>query len=100
MAAAKYQKYIDLMKTKHSELFERFKPIHDGFAVQPKKWENEFHTVGRDVLDAAHEWERRLCSGTERGMYAQYSVKLADKFWIEIKKIFPLIDQVGLKVKK
>ncbi len=100
MAATKYQKYIELMKTNHAELFARFREIHDGFSANPKKWESEFHTVGRDVLDAVRSWERRLCSGSEKGAYAQYSVKLAEKFWGEVKKIFPLIDQVGLHVKK
>ncbi len=100
MSAAKYQKYLELMKAKHGDLFARFKPIHDGFSSDREKWADEFHTVGRDVLDAIREWERRLCSGTERGVYAQYSGKLAEKFWLEVKKMFPLIDQVGLNVKK
>lgn len=88
------------MKTNNERLLARFKPIHDGFATDPATWEEQFHTVGRDVLDAIRDWERRLCAGTERGNFAQYSVKLAEKYWDEVKKDFPLIEQVGLQVKK
>lgn len=87
------------MIEKNVALFDAFTPIHNGFATDAKKWEDEFHSKGRDVIDVIRDWERRLCSGTEKGGYAAYSAKLAEKFWAEIKKKFPLIDQVGLHKK-
>lgn len=87
------------MIEKNAALFDAFAPIHNGFAIDAKKWEEQFHTKGRDVVDVIRDWERRLCSGTEKGGYAAYSAKLAEKFWAEIKKKFPLIDQVGLHKK-
>lgn len=100
MPVQKYKQYYKLMQSNNEKLLQQFKKIHDGFASDPSSWEDQFHAVGRDVLDVMRDWERRLCSGTERGNYALYSVKLAEKYWNEIKHDFPLIEQVGLKTKK
>ncbi len=100
MAEAKYKHFYQLMRERHADIFKEFAPLHAGFSVEPEKWADQFHTKGRDVLDVIRDWERRLCSGTERGKYAQYSVKLAEKFWAEVKHDFPLIDQVGVIKKK
>lgn len=99
MAEPKYKHYHQLMMDRHKELFEKFSPIHTGFAVDPETWADQFHTVGRDVLDVIRDWERRLCHGTEKGQYAHYSAKLSEKFWAEVKKTLPLIDQVGITKK-
>ena len=97
MPPVKYKHFYQLMSEQNSELLKKFLTIHDGFSKDPTKWEDNFHSVGRDVLDIMRDWERRLCSGTEKSHYAQYSSKLAEKYWEEIKKDFPLIDQVGVK---
>jgi hypothetical protein len=99
MADPKYKKYYQLMTERNKELFDKFSPIHTGFATDADAWADKFHTIGRDVVDVIRDWERRLCSGTEKGGYAAYSAKLAEKFWAEIKKDYPLIDQVGLRKK-
>jgi hypothetical protein len=96
MTGPKYKHFYNLMLEHNKELFVKFTEVHKGFTTDPKKWEKQFHEVGRDIQDVMRDWERRLCSGTEKGTYAQYSSKLAEKFWAEIKKEFPLIDQVGL----
>lgn len=96
MTGPKYKHFYSLMLEHNTELFEKFTKIHEGFSTDPKTWSDQFHDVGREIKDVMHDWERRLCSGTERGNYAQYSSKLSEKFWAEIKKDFPLIDQVGL----
>lgn len=84
------------MVTNNHDLFEQFAKVHHGFSKDRKAWEKQFHELGRDITDVMRDWERRLCSGTEKGNYAQYSSKLAEKFWAEIKSHFPLIDEVGL----
>lgn len=84
------------MMEQNKEMFDKFSVIHHGFTSDTGKWEKQFHEVGRDIKDIIRDWERRLCSGTERGNYALYSSKLSEKFWAEVKKDFPLIDQVGL----
>lgn len=96
MTGPKYKHFYHLMVDQNRSLFDQFSKVHDGFSKDQPTWEKQFHEVGRDIKDIMRDWERRLCSGTEKGNYGQYSAKLAEKFWAEIKKDFPLIDQVGL----
>ncbi len=81
----------------NQSVFNNFKPIHDGYQTDRKQWSQRFHAEGQQVVDVIREWERRLCSGMERGNNAVYSAKLAEKFWSEVKKEFPLIERVGVK---
>ena len=98
MSVPKYKKFIGLMTEKNSDLFDEFQIIHDEFAQNGKR-EKEFHQLGRDVVDVMRDWERRLCSGMERGSNAVYSQKLAEKYWNEIEKRFSHIKMVGLKTR-
>lgn len=100
MSNQKYKLFYQLMMDQNKQAFVDFKKIHDGFQKNAAEWEEKFHTEGRDILDIIRDWERRLCSGMERGQYAGYSSKLSEKFWEEVKKYLPLIDEVGVRVKK
>lgn len=100
MQLPKYRHFYQLMIERNAEIFKKFTQIHEGFSQNPADWADQFHTVGRDVLDVIRDWERRLCFGTEKGKYAQFSTQLAEKFWSEVKKEYPLIMQVGLVRKK
>lgn len=97
MAEPKFKQYYRLMMEKNAALFAAFQPIHDGYAENQTEFEQEFHTKGLQILDVIRDWERRLCYGTEKGQYASYSAKLSEKFWEEVKKELPLIEQVGVK---
>ncbi len=97
MATPKYKKFYELMTAENQKLFDEFQPIHDGFVENNDQWAEQFHRVGRDVMDVMRDWERRLCSGMERGTNAVYSHQVSDKFWQEIKKRFSHIEMVGLK---
>lgn len=87
------------MTEQNAKLFDTFQVIHDGFVTDEATWSDKFHTVGRDVVDVMRFWERKLCSGMERGVNAQYSNRVAEKFWEEIKKRFSQIELVGVKKK-
>lgn len=99
MAKPKYLKFYELMIEKNTRLFDDFQVVHDGYVESHDKWEEKFHNQGRDVMDVIRDWERRLCSGMERGVNAVYSQKLSEKFWGEVKKRFALIEEVGLRKK-
>jgi hypothetical protein len=99
MAKTKYLKFYELMTEKNSELFDRFQKIHDEYLVDSKKNEAKFHQEGQEVLDVIRDWERRLCSGMERGVNAVYSQKVSEKFWGEVKKRFSLVEKIGIKVR-
>lgn len=84
----------------NKKLFDEFKPIHDAYAQDKAKHADEFHAQGIRVLDVVRDWERRLCHGMEKGRYASYSAKLAEKFWDEVRRELPLVDEIGVKVTK
>lgn len=92
----KHDKYYQLMRQTNQELFDMFATFTAGDLTDPKR-AKEFEEVGLEILDTVRFWERKLCSGMERGRHAQYSNQLADKFWQQVRSDYPLIDQVGVK---
>jgi hypothetical protein len=93
--ATKYQQYIDLMLKQNKELFEKFRIIHDQYALNPTKNRDEFNTLGRDVQDVIRRTENLLCSKSESSGYSKYSTQLSEKFQAEIRKMFPKINSIG-----
>jgi hypothetical protein len=100
MAQQKYKLYYDLMVKNNSKLLDEFKVIHDHYQAEPNKYRASFNQVGRDVLDVMRSYERKLCSGMERTNNAAYSDKVAEKYWAEIRKTYPLVDQIGVIVRQ
>lgn len=96
----KYKRFYSLMIEQNTPLFASFKKIHDQFAADRHQHATDFHNQGRKVLDVIRDWERRLCHGMEKGQYASYSAKLSEKFWNEVKKELPLIEEVGVITSK
>jgi len=94
---SKYVKYYQEMIDENRELFNDFMDIHDKYAKDKKSHQDEFNKIGRKVMDVVRDRENRLCSGMSRS-YAQFSHRLADKFSDIIKKDFPLIDFIGVKI--
>lgn len=104
----KYQQVFQNMLTKNQELFEEFKRIHNLYEEQalqasanekePNKYQKEFDEIGRDVQDVVRRYENILCGKSEGSGYGKFSTQLAEKFHLEIKKVFPKIDCVGLQV--
>ncbi|MBW7955553.1 hypothetical protein H3C66_02365 [Patescibacteria group bacterium] len=93
----KYKQYYQEMSDQNEELFHRFDEIHQGYLTDRKAWSAKFHQVGQEVVEIMRDWERRLCSSMERGANGVYSMKLADKFWDEVKKRYSRIELVGVK---
>jgi len=101
MAVTKYKKYYELMTNQNEKLFDKFEEINNEFAMNPRSrlTATKFHKLGFEVVDIVRFWERKLCSGMERGNNSVYSDKLAEKFWSEVRKRFSQIDNVGVKTK-
>jgi len=87
-----YQTMIDENKKKFDDFFK----VHERYAADPKANQVEFNTVGREIQDIIHDYERRLCGKTEGGMYSKFSQNLSEKFWEIIRKDFPKIDYIGV----
>lgn len=92
----KYKKIFDEMVRQNKQVFEEFKEIHDQFAVQPNKWRTVFNTKGEEIQMIIRRYENRLCSKSENGGFGKFSGTLAEKFWEEIRKNFPKIDEIGV----
>lgn len=87
---------VDIMVSEHKELFDNFKDIHDQYMVDPQSWQKLFNEYGREITDIMRDYERRLCCNMATGKYGQFSANLSEKFWEEVRKIFPKIDFVGV----
>lgn len=96
--AIKYKEYFKKMTNDHKEFFESFKKLHDEYGLNENGLQDKFNKEGEKIMDIVREYENRLCSNTERGMYNKFSTNLAEKFQNEVRKHFPLIDHIGLKI--
>ena len=100
MAKPKFREYFNKMFEENKELFMQFKIIHDDYVKDRDAHRDEFNKEGKKVMKVIEEWESKLCGHMEKGNNSSFSGKLADKFWAEIRKYYPFIDFVGVKVKK
>lgn len=96
--ATKYKQYVDRMLDSEKEVFASFKEIHDKYALDEDTFQEAFNKKGEKILEILNEWENKLCNQSEKGGYSAFTPKLAEKFREEVKKHFPFIDHIGIKV--
>ena len=98
----KYQEYFKRMIEENKSAFDTFRLIHDKYALAENSdsLQEEYNREGGKILKLIHDWENKLCSQSEKGGYGVYTGNLAEKFQAEVKKVFPMIDHVGIIVKK
>lgn len=96
MAATKTVQMFNIFRTKQAAIWQEFRQIHDNFAQDNDKYRADFNRVGRDFINLARGYERRLCGGMERTNNSIFSATVGEKYWGLIRKEFPLIDQVGV----
>ena len=94
----KYRKYFKQMLEENKKLFKDFESIHNRYVLEPQKYQEEFNQVGQPVVEVIKEYENRLCGHSEKGIYGKFSSSLAEKFWDLIRRKYPKIDFVGIKV--
>ncbi len=95
---SKYKQAVDEMVAANKELFDNFKEIHDEYALNPGAWQKLLNQYGAEVVEIIRDYERKLCINMGTGKYGQFSQNLSQKFWDEVRKIFPKIDFVGVKI--
>lgn len=93
----KYKQQVEDMLSAHKDVFDSFKKIHSQYESDPKKWQTKFNEEGQPVLLLIKRWENNLCSKSESTKYGKYSNTLADKFWVEVRKVFPKVDYIGME---
>lgn len=96
----RYKEYVKKMIDENKKLFAAFQKIHDKYCLNQSLHQEKYNIEGEKALEVVREYENRVCSNTERGMYNKFSANLADKFQKEVRKVFPMIDHVGLKIEK
>ena len=96
----KYREYFERMITNEKEIFDAFIKLHMKYSLDQDLMQEEFNKQGAKVLAIIHEWEGKLCSQSEKAGFGNYTTNLSDKFMLEVRKSFPLIDHVGVIVKK
>ena len=95
----KYKEYFQKMCEENKKVFDDFKFVHDLYKANKKANQVVFNEQGLVVRHIIEDWDRRLCGRMERGNNSVYSAKLSEKFWGEVRKLFPMIDFVGAIVK-
>ena len=98
MAKTKYVEYYDRMVEQNQELFDSFKKLHDEYELDQNGLQAKFNEEGEKIMEVVREWENKLCMQQEKGGYANFTSKLAEKFQAVVKKHFPLVDHIGLIV--
>ena len=100
MSSLKYKDYYLRMVEANKDHFEAFKEVHNEYALNEDKFQEEFNKQGEKLLPIIQEWENKLCMQSEKAGYGNYTSGLAEKFRAEVKKEFPLIDHIGIIVNK
>ena len=93
---SKYRLMVTQMLDENKELFDNFREIHDEYALDPVKWQKIYNNYGREIQDVIRVYERRLVANMKTGKYGVFSSGVSEKFWGEIRIIFPKIDFIGV----
>lgn len=87
------------MRAENKHIFDEFLFIHNLYKANKKANQVVFNEQGVVVRHIIEDWDRRLCKTMEKGNNATYSARLSEKFWAEVRTLFPLIDFVGVVIK-
>lgn len=92
----KYQKIYQEMISKYKQEFESFKTLHDNFVSNPNAYREQFNLEGEKILEIIREHESLLTKHSDNSGYGKFSSNLSEKFWNEVKKVYPKIDFIGV----
>lgn len=93
---SEYKKMVEKMMEENKELFDNFLDIHNEYAVKPLEWQKLFNQYGREVVEIIRDYERKLCAHMSKGKFGKFSANLSERYWDEVRKVFPKIDFVGV----
>lgn len=94
--AAKYEQFFTLMLDQNKEVFDEFRKMHDLYAKDPQKYQDQFNQIGYDIQDLVQRYENMLCSNSESSGKGKFTSALSEKFQAEVKKEFPKYSQIGM----
>jgi hypothetical protein len=82
------------MIEENSTLFDDFKTVHDELPDNKEELQEPFNEKGTKVMRVIRRYEDALCSKSENTGFGKFSENLSEKFWEEIRGMFPHIDEV------
>ena len=88
------------MLADNQEVFAQFAKVHNLYHLNPRAYQDQFNQAGQPIMAIIKQYEDRLCLASEKGSYSKFSAILAEKFRGLVRKQFPRIDFVGVKVTK
>jgi DnaJ-domain-containing protein 1 len=92
-----FQESFQIMMSEQKDLFDQFQLVHDAYVLNPEANKARFNELGREVTDVIREYDRKLCAQMGKGQYSKFTQNLSEKFWGEVRKVFPKIDFVGVQ---
>lgn len=94
----RFKEVFETMLEKNKGAFAEFQKLHDEYALNPGGLQEKYNTEGKKIQEIIRHYEDILCGHSERSGYASYSGGLAEKFQNEVRKKFPQIDHIGIKI--
>lgn len=97
--AAQFKKIFDQMIAENKETFIKFKLLNDSLQAgsSDSKLKSDFNALGQEILDIVKRYENTLCGKTESSSFGRYSANLSEKFWMELRRNFSNIDEIGVE---
>jgi hypothetical protein len=95
----RFREVYNQMVSDNKALFDAFQATHDAYSLDPATNQDEFNEKGKEIMAIVRHYEDILCGKSEGTGYGAFSGKLAEKFQEEVRKHFPKIDHVGVKIK-
>jgi hypothetical protein len=92
----KYKEVFKKMLEENREAFDSFLKLHNEYALNPDKWQEQFNNEGKKIQKIIRIYEDRLCGHAEGSGYGRFAGNLAEKFQEEVRKHFPKIDNIGI----
>ena len=99
MPNPKFKKYFDEMFKENQEKMMKFMILNQDYRSNKVKFSEDFNQQGQEIKNIVEDSLDRLCKQMEKGQYANYSNKLADKFLEEVTKYFPYYHEIGVNVR-
>lgn len=78
--------------------FDEFQKLHDEYALNPEANQEIYNEEGKKIQEIIRKYEDILCGHSEKSGYGNYTASLAEKFHDEVRKHFPKIDYIGIKI--
>lgn len=97
--AAQFKKIFDQMIAENKEAFIKFKLLNDSLerSLPNSKLRSDFNNLGLEILNIIKRYENMLCGKTESSSFGRYSANLSEKFWMELRRNFNNIDEIGVE---